>query len=98
MADIAKWALLVAGLIAIVALILALPIFDALNIDELTRAIAGISSISSTYLQAARGLINYFLTPVGRTILTVVIGYEMLKFLLKWGVQIVSLVYHWIFK
>ena len=98
MADIAKWALLVAGLIAIIALIVALPIFDILNISELTNAVTGIVQITSNALIAARGIINMFLTPVGRSILSVVIGYVCLRFSYRWGVQLVSFAYKWIFK
>lgn len=98
MTDLAKWALLLAGLVAIVALIVALPIFDIINVDELTAAISGIATLTSQALIAARGIVNCFLTPVGRTILSVVIGYMILRFLYRWGVQLVSLAYKWIFK
>lgn len=98
MSDIAKWALLVAGMIAIIALIVALPIFDIINIDELTNTVSSIATICSNALQSARGLINYFLTPVGRNILTVVIGYEFAKFAYKWGIKILAYAYKWIFK
>ncbi len=98
MADIAKWALLLAGLVAIIALIVTLPVFEALNMQELTNAIAGISSIASGALSSARGIINCFLTPAGRTILTILLGYMFTKFLLKWAIQIVAIAYKWIFK
>lgn len=98
MSDIAKWALLVAGMIAIIALIVALPIFDIINVEELTNTVSSIATICSNALRAARGLINYFLTPVGRNILTVVIGYEFGKFAYKWGIKILAYAYKWIFK
>lgn len=98
MSDLAKWALLVAGLIAIIALIVALPIFSALNVDELTSAVSGIVTAASGAFQAARGIINCFFTPVGRTILSVVINYKLLRFAYKWGVQVVAMAYRWIFK
>ena len=98
MTDIAKWALLLAGMIALIALIVALPIFDVLNIEELTAAISGITSICSGALQAGRGIINYFFTPVGRTLLTVVIDYELLKWAYKWGIKVLAYAYKWILK
>lgn len=98
MSDIAKWALLVAGMVAIIALIVALPIFDIINVDELTNTVSSIATICSNALQSARGLINYFLTPFGRNILTVVIGYEFGKFAYKWGIKILAYAYKWIFK
>ena len=98
MADIAKWAILVAGLIAIVAIIVSLPIFDVLNIDELTAAISGIATIAADGLKNARAIINCFFTPVGRTLLTIVIGFKMFDFLYKWGFRVVFYAYNWIFK
>lgn len=98
MSDIAKWALLLAGMVALIALIVALPIFDIINVQELTAAVSGISTICASALQSARGLINYFLTPVGRTILTVVINYMFFKFAYKWGVKVLAYAYKWIFK
>ena len=98
MSDIAKWALLVAGLVAIIALIVALPIFSVLNVDELTSAVSGIVTAAAGAFQAARGFINCFFTPVGRTILTVVINYKLLRWAYKWAIQVLSMAYRWIFK
>lgn len=98
MSDVVKWGILVAGLVAIVAMILLLPIFDAININALTESISGITQTAAGALQSARGIINFFLLPVGRPILTVVIAWLFSKRLVLWSVQILSKVYTWIFK
>lgn len=98
MSDLAKWALLVAGLIAIVAAVVALPIFQIIDVASLTSAVSTIASKCSSALIAARGIINFFFFPATRPLLTVAIGYLMTKFLVVWTIKIVSVVYKWIFK
>ena len=98
MSDIAKWALLLAGLIAIVAAVVALPIFDLLNIEQLTSAVSSITSTCSSAFIAARGLINYFFPAPVRPMVTIAIGYLFTRTFLIWGIKIISIVYKWIFK
>lgn len=98
MSDGIKWALLAAAIIAIIAIIVALPLGQAVNIGELSSALSGIVSISGSFLLKARNLINNFLTPVGRVILSGIIGYICFKWVYVNGLKIVLTVYHWIFK
>lgn len=98
MSDLAKWALLLAGLIAIVAAVVALPIFQIIDVASLTSAVTTISTKCSSALIAARGIINFFFFPAVRPMVTIAIGYMMTKFLVIWAIKIISLVYSWIFK
>lgn len=98
MSDLAKWALLVAGLVAIVAAVVALPIFQIIDISALTSAVTTIATTCSTALTAARGIINFFFPEAVRPLVTVAIVYMCTKFLVVWTIKIISLVYSWIFK
>lgn len=98
MSDLAKWALLLAGLVAIVAAVVALPIFQIIDISSLTNAITSIANQCGSALTAARGIVNYFFFPAMRPALTVAIGYMITKFLVIWAIKIISVVYQWIFK
>ena len=98
MSDLAKWALLLAGLIAIVAAVVALPVFQVINISSLTSAISTITTKCSSALTAARGIINFFFPEAVRPLVTVALGYMFTKFLIVWAIKIISLAYTWIFK
>lgn len=98
MGDIAKWALLVAGIVAILALITALPFVEFIDIDEFGAAIASIASIAGSALQFARGLINNFFSPFGRTVVTGLLYWLLLKPFLMTGINALIWIYHYIFK
>lgn len=87
MSDGIKWGLLAAAIIAIIAIIVSLPLGQAINISELSSALSGIVSITGSFLLKARNLINNFLTPVGRTILTGIIGYICFKWIYTNGTR-----------
>lgn len=98
MSDIAKWGLLLAGLVAIVALIVGLGLLPADLSTEFTRAISGIVDMIGGYIQAFRGLINVFLPSWSRSFLTVLLAYYITKpfatIIIKYTIQ----AYHYIFK
>lgn len=98
MSEIAKWALLLAGLIAIVAAVVALPVFQVIDVSALTSAVSTVTTKCAAALTAARGIINFFFPESVRPLLTVAIGYMFTKFLIVWAIKIVSLAYTWIFK
>lgn len=98
MSDLAKWGLLLAGLIAIVAAVVSLPVFNVIDIPTLTSSVSMITSVCSSSLQSARGIINFFFPESVRPLVTVALGYMFTKFLLVWVIKIFSLVYSWIFK
>ena len=98
MADIAKWALLVAGAIVIIGLIVALPFMDFVDAGEFADLISSLVDIAGDGFVFARGLINNFLTPFGRTALTGLLFWMFGKFAITISIKIVVWVYHFIFK
>lgn len=98
MSDIAKWALLVAGIIALVALITALPFVDFINLGEFEVALSNVVGIAGSAFKFARGLINNFFLPFGRTVVTGLMYWLLAKWAIKVGINIVAWAYHFIFK
>lgn len=98
MSDGIKWALLAASIITIIAVIFSLPLTNGLNISELVNGLGGIVDIAGSAILTVRNFINNLLTPVGRNILTGVIGYIFFKWIYTQGIKITLTVYHWIFK
>ncbi len=98
MSDVAKWALLAVGAVALIALIMALPIVGFIDIEELTSSIAKVVNIVGPHFQTGRGIINNFLSPFGRTLLTGIMGWLVGKFALTTGIKITTWAYHYIFK
>lgn len=98
MSDIAKWALLVAGIIVLIGLILALPFVDFINVDEFAGALANVVNIAGGAFVFARGLINNFLLPFGRTVVTGLMYWLLGKWAITIVIKITSWAYHFIFK
>lgn len=98
MSDIAKWALLVAGAIMIVGLIIALPFMDFLNVGVYANMINVFVDRVGGAFTFARGLINNFLTPWGATALTGLLFWMFGKWAIMVTIKIVVWVYHFIFK
>ena len=97
MADIIKWGLLVAGIVALIALIFVLPVAD-LNIGAFSDGITTIVTYAGEYFKSARGLINSFTTPAGVAMITALLSWFFAKFLVTNGIKIVAWIYHFIFK
>lgn len=70
MSDVAKWALLVAGAVLIIGLIVALPFVQFIDAGQLSAAVSNIVSIAGDAFRFGRGLINLFLLPFGRKVVT----------------------------
>lgn len=98
MSDAVKWALLAAGIVIIIALIVSLPFMSGINLTEFASMINELVAIAGTAFKAARGIINNFLTPFGRYILSGLLYYIFGKFFITIGIKISSWVYHFIFK
>lgn len=98
MSDIAKWALLIAGALALIALILALPFVDFIDFAELTSAIANVVDIAGDAFRFGRGLVNNFLLPFGRTVVSGLMMYFLCKWVLTLTIKIGAWIYHFIFK
>lgn len=98
MSDIAKWALLVAGIIALIALIVALPFVDFINLGEFQAALSNVVSVAGGAFRFARGLVNNFFLPFGRTVITGLLYWLFGKWAIMVGIKIVAWIYHFIFK
>lgn len=98
MSDIAKWTLLVAGALALIALILALPFVEFINLDEFTAALSNVVSIAGGAFQFGRGLINNFFLPFGRTVASGLIWWLIGKWAITITIKITAWIYHFIFK
>lgn len=98
MGDVVKWGLLVAGIILLISMVSALPFLEFLNLDEFTGAIANVVSICGDVFKFARGLINNFLTPFGRSAATGLIFWVICKPFIMQAIQYIVMVYHYIFK
>lgn len=98
MSDIAKWALLIAGAVALIALIVALPFVKFIDLGEFGNAINNIVTVVGSAFQNARGLLNNFLTPFGRGMVTGILVYLFGKWAITIGIKITAWIYHFIFK
>lgn len=98
MSDAIKWALLIAGAVIIIGLIVALPFMDFLNVGEFASLISGLVDIAGTAFTFGRGLLNNFLTPFGRTALTGLLFWMFGKWAITVAIKIVVWAYHFIFK
>lgn len=98
MSDIAKWALLVAGAVAFIALIMALPFVEFINVGEFTSALANVIIIAGDAFAFGRGLINNFLLPFGRSVATGLMIWLLAKWAIPVAIKIGAWVYHFIFK
>lgn len=98
MSDIAKWGLLIAGALALIALILALPFAEYLNTTELTTAITNVVIVAGNAFGTVRGILNNFFLPFGRNVLSGLLIYMFTKWILTIGIKITAWIYHFIFK
>ena len=98
MSDIVKWGLLTAGLVALVALVMALPIAGYVDLGQFGNSIGNIVDIAGDFFQSARGLINAFLLPFGRTLLTGILTWLFGKWAITIAIKVVAWVYHFVFR
>lgn len=98
MGEFIKWALLVVGIIALIALVVALPFTGFLDVGEFGSLITQLVDIVGSFLLTARQLINNFLTPFGITVLSGLLIYIIGKWVITIGIKITAWIYHFIFK
>lgn len=98
MGDAIKWGLLVAGIVVIIGIIVALPFVEFINVNQFTRYIGILINVSGSFFYKARCLLNNFLSPVGRSILSGILIWLIGKWAIKVALNIVVWVYHFIFK
>lgn len=98
MSDAVKWALLAAGIVALIALIMALPFVQFFDTEELAAGLTDIVTIAGDAFRSARGLINCFLSPFGIALVSGLMVYWVGKWIITMGIKITVWVYHFIFK
>ncbi|MBQ8551665.1 MAG: hypothetical protein IJ428_02495 [Clostridia bacterium] len=98
MSDLAKWGILIAVAVAVIALIVALPVTGMIDLSALTEGISQIAAITGYYLTQARGFLNNFVPPGYEWMLTASISWAILSRFLTWVINITSQAAHYIFK
>lgn len=98
MSDVVKWGLLGVGAVLLIGLIFALPFVQFIDLTKFSENIAVIVNTAGDYLRTARGIINLFLPPFGRTVLTGIMGWLIGKTFLMNGIKIITWAYHFIFR
>lgn len=98
MSNAIKWALLTAGAVLLIGLVFAFPFVGFINFEEYGGAIANIVDVAGGFFSSARGLINCFLLPFGRTVLTGLLVWLFGKWAIMISVKTVTWVYHFIFR
>lgn len=98
MSDIAKWGILIAGALALIALVVALPIAEYINPTEFGDLVGQLVDLVGDVFRSGRGLLNNFLTPFGIMVLSGLVIWLLAKNFLTMGIKIGVWVYNWIFK
>lgn len=98
MSDVAKWALLVAGGVLLVGMVLALPFVQFIDVGQLASAISNIVSIAGGAFRFGRGLVNLFLLPFGRKVVTGIMIWLIGKRVLPLAIKIGAWVRHYVLK
>lgn len=98
MSDVVKWALLGAGVVLLIGLVAALPFVEFINFGEFGSAVSNIISVAGGLFASARGLINCFLLPFGRNVLTGLLVWLFGKWAIMISIKTVAWVYHFVFR
>lgn len=98
MSDVAKWTLLVAGAVVLIGLVVALPFVEFIDLGQFTEILARITEIAGEAFRFGRGLINLFLLPFGREVLSVLMEWFVAKWAILGTIKIGTWIYHFIFK
>lgn len=98
MSNAIKWALLAAGAVLLIGLVMALPFVDFIDFGEFGIAITNIVNVAGNFFWSARGLINCFLLPFGRTVLSGILIWLFGKWAITISIKTVTWVYHFVFR
>lgn len=100
MSDIAKWALLVTAVLALIVIVLTMPFakFLPTGAQQITVYIDEIVTLCSGFFYTARSLINIFLFESARSVLSGLIVYLFAKWIITISVKITTWIFHFIFK
>ena len=96
--NIAKWALLVAGAVVLIGIVLSLPFVNVIDVDVFGEMITNVVTYAGGAIRNARGMINNFVFPAGAYAITAVIGYLFTKWFVISGIKVGTWIYHFIFK
>lgn len=100
MSNIAKWAILVAGFLSLIAIILTFPFVRYLpeGVEEITNTVHSFVCNIQTYAYSARSLINLFLFGFARDMLSGCLMYLIFKKIITLGIKVTTWAFHFIFK
>ena len=98
MGDVAKWVILGAAILTIIAMILGFPIMKHADVVVYAQGITTIVSLAGDAFIFARGLVNNLLSPWARTALSGLMSWLIGKWLFTYGLKVLVWAYHYIFK
>lgn len=98
MSEIAKWALLVAAMLGLIATVVTIGIFDAINVAAVSATVSQFTGLISPYVGFARGLINYLVFPQVIPLIDVILFYLITKPFVVGLLMVGRNIYVWIFK
>lgn len=98
MSDAIKWGILVAGIIGVIALVVAIGFQEYIALGPFVTACDTIVSYASKGLSNARGLINNFFFKETLPAVTFVISWVILKPFITFSIKVIVSIYHYIFK
>lgn len=98
MSDVAKWALLLAGIVVIIGLILSLDIIDFIDLSVFNNAISTLVEFLGNGFRFGRGIINNLLSPWARKALSGLMIWLIGKEFVIWTIKASVWAYHYIFK
>lgn len=98
MSDAIKWGLLVAGIVAVIALVVAIGFGEYISVSTILKGCEMIVGYASVPLKNVRSLLNNFFFPETYPALTFAIWWLFLKPIVTIGVKLTVSIYHYIFK
>jgi len=98
LSDAVKWALLVAGAIVIIGMVVSLDYMEYLDFGTFGSAVSSVISIVGEGFNFGRGIINNLLSPWARVALSGLMYWIIGKELILWSIKVSVWVYHFIFK
>lgn len=100
MSDAVKWGLLVAAIAVIIGMITALPVFAEMDnaIGFISNGIISLASTFGGYINAAKSLVLLLIPVEVMSLLSALISFTMLSFVLLIPIKLTKQLYAWIFK
>lgn len=98
MSDAVKWALLVAGIVVVIALVVAFGFADYIDTQVVVDGCNIIVQYAGGAFKNARGLINNFFFPAVYPAVSFIIWWLLVKPLATMTVKVTVSIYHYIFK